>query len=66
MTRRPVPAADRLNPPELGILEREVKRVPKGKAVLVPAGAETVGHGTHTMAAVWKAHLEAFLRETER
>jgi len=58
-------ADDLINPPELGILEREVKAVPKGKAVLMPAGPETVGHGTHTKAAVWKAHLAAFLKETE-
>jgi homoserine O-acetyltransferase len=59
-------ADDLINPPELGILEREVRKVPHGRAVLVPAGEETVGHGTHTRAAVWKHHLEKFLKETER
>jgi homoserine O-acetyltransferase len=59
-------ADDLINPPELGILEREVRNVPNGRAVLVPASDETVGHGTHTRAAVWKRHLEAFLKETER
>ncbi len=54
-------ADDLINPPELGILEREVKKVPHGRAILVPAGDETVGHGTHTKAAVWKQHLEKFL-----
>lgn len=57
-------ADDLINPPELGILEREVKRVKKGRAVVIPAGPETVGHGTHTKAAVWKDHLEKFLKET--
>jgi homoserine O-acetyltransferase len=57
-------ADDLINPPELGILEREVKRVKKGRAVVVPAGKETVGHGTHTRAAVWKQHLERLLKET--
>ncbi len=57
-------ADDLINPPELGILEREIKRVKNGRAVVIPAGKETVGHGTHTKAAVWKAHLEKFLKET--
>jgi homoserine O-acetyltransferase/O-succinyltransferase len=57
-------ADDLINPPELGILEREIKRVKKGRAVVIPAGKETVGHGTHTRAAVWKEHLEKFLKET--
>jgi homoserine O-acetyltransferase len=59
-------ADDLINPPELGILEREVKRVNNGRALVIPFGPETVGHGTHTKAAVWKHHLEQFLRETER
>src|SRR5213075_3579824 len=57
-------ADDLINPPELGILEREVRPVKKGRAVVIPAGKETVGHGTHTRAAVWKEHLETFLKET--
>ena len=59
-------ADDLINPPELRILEREIKRVPKGRAILVPAGEDTVGHGTHTKASVWKNHLERFLKEAER
>jgi homoserine O-acetyltransferase len=59
-------ADDLIHPPELGALEREIKRVPRGRAILVPASEETVGHGTHTRAAVWKGHLEKFLKETER
>jgi homoserine O-acetyltransferase len=58
-------ADDLINPPELGILEREIKRVKKGQALVIPASKETVGHGTHTKAAVWKKHLEKFLKETE-
>jgi homoserine O-acetyltransferase len=58
-------ADDLINPPELGILERESKRVKKGRALVIPASKETVGHGTHTRAAVWKDHLEKFLKETE-
>jgi homoserine O-acetyltransferase len=59
-------ADDLINPPELGILEKEIKRVKNGKAIVIPYSEETVGHGTHTKAAVWKHHLEKFLRDTER
>ena len=59
-------ADDLINPPELNILEKEIKRVPKGRAILIPASEETIGHGTHTKAAVWKTHLEKLLKETER
>jgi len=57
-------ADDLINPPELGILEREVKRVPHGQAVVVPLSEKTAGHGTHTLAAVWKSYLEALLKES--
>jgi homoserine O-acetyltransferase len=57
---------DLINPPELGILEREIKRVPKGEAVLIPRGERSRGHGTHTLAAVWKDHLIRLLHETDR
>ena len=56
-------ADDFINPPELGIAEREVKRIPHGRYVLIPASDKTHGHGTHTWAAVWQSHLAALLRE---
>jgi homoserine O-acetyltransferase len=56
-------ADDLINPPELGILEKEIKRVKNGKAIIIPLSDATVGHGTHTKASVWKNHLEAFLKE---
>jgi homoserine O-acetyltransferase/O-succinyltransferase len=56
-------ADDLINPPELGILEREVKRVKNGRAIVIPASEATVGHGTHTKAVVWKEHLEKFMKE---
>jgi homoserine O-acetyltransferase len=59
-------ADDLINPPELGILEREIRRVPKGRAVVVPASAETRGHGTHTIAAVWQKYLEDLLAASVR
>jgi homoserine O-acetyltransferase/O-succinyltransferase len=59
-------ADDLINPPELGILEREITRVPQGRAVVVPAGPETRGHGTHTVAVVWKRYLEELLARSAR
>lgn len=58
-------ADDLVNPPELGILEREIKRVKRGKALVIPLSERTRGHGTHTMAAVWKEHLAELLKESE-
>jgi homoserine O-acetyltransferase/O-succinyltransferase len=55
---------DLINPPELGILEREIKRVPKGRAIVFPLSDQTVGHGTHTKASVWKSDFERFLKES--
>jgi homoserine O-acetyltransferase len=57
---------DLINPPELGILEREIRRVQRGKAIIIPRSDRTRGHGTHTLAAVWKEHLRELLNETER
>ena len=59
-------ADDIINPPELGILEREIVRVKGGKAIVLPFSDKTVGHGTHTVAAVWKEHLVALLKATEK
>jgi homoserine O-acetyltransferase len=59
-------ADDLINPPELGILEREIKRVKGGRALVVPESDATRGHGTHTLAAVWKEHLVELLTESER
>jgi homoserine O-acetyltransferase/O-succinyltransferase len=59
-------ADDLINPPELGILEREIRRVPHGKAITVPMSDKTRGHGTHTLAAIWKEHLIQFLQETQK
>lgn len=54
-------ADDLINPPELAILERDIARVEKGRAVVIPFGEDTRGHGTHTIAAVWKRYLEELL-----
>jgi len=54
-------ADDLINPPELGLFEKLVDRVPRGRHVLLPLSDRTTGHGTHTDAAVWQEHLRAFL-----
>jgi homoserine O-acetyltransferase/O-succinyltransferase len=59
-------ADDLVNPPELGILEREIKRVPHGRAIVIPVSDSTRGHGSHTYAALWKQYLEQLLKSPER
>jgi homoserine O-acetyltransferase len=54
-------ADDFINPPELGIAEREIKRVAGARFVLIPVSDATHGHGTHTWAALWKEHLAELL-----
>lgn len=54
-------ADDLINPAELGILEREIKLVPNGLAVLIPQTAESDGHSSLTNAALWKSHVTALL-----
>jgi homoserine O-acetyltransferase len=59
-------ADDLINPPEQGVLEKEIKRVKRGKAIVLPLTDETVGHGSHTKAVLWKKYLVKFLKQTER
>ena len=59
-------ADDFINPPELGIAEREIARVKRGRFVLLPATEKTRGHGSHTWAVLWKEHLAELLRQTAR
>ncbi len=54
-------ADDTINPPELGLMEKLMPRVPKGRYVLIPTGPQTRGHGTHSWPAVWGEHLKKFL-----
>jgi homoserine O-acetyltransferase len=57
-------ADDVINPPELGILEREIKRVRRGRAVVLPITPQTRGHGTHSLPAVWKQYLAELLQRS--
>ncbi|MGI8957311.1 MAG: alpha/beta fold hydrolase [Chthoniobacterales bacterium] len=59
-------ADDLINPPELGILEREIKRVPQGRAVVIPLSDKTRGHGSHTVADLWKEQLVDLLKRSDR
>ena len=57
-------ADDQVNPPELRILEEETKKVDKGVAVVMPITEKTVGHGTHTIAEVWREYLDDLLKRS--
>ena len=58
-------ADDLINPPELRILEQEIKRVPHGRAIVIPFSDKTRGHGSHTIAALWKDQLVGLLTQSE-
>ncbi len=59
-------ADDFINPPELGIAEKEVTRLKHGRYVLIPISDQTHGHGTHTWAAAWQSYMAELLKESER
>jgi homoserine O-acetyltransferase len=56
-------ADDVVNPPELGLMEKLMPRVRRGRYILIPTSAETRGHGTHSLPAVWGRYLRDFLTE---
>jgi homoserine O-acetyltransferase len=58
-------ADDFINPPELGIAETLAKRMPRCRFILIPTSDATRGHGTHTVAALWKDYLLQLLQESE-
>jgi homoserine O-acetyltransferase len=58
-------ADDFINPPGLGIAEREIKKVKNGKFVLLPISDMTHGHGTHTYAAAWQQYLKELLESLQ-
>jgi homoserine O-acetyltransferase len=59
-------ADDLINPPELNILEEGIKRVKRGSAVVLPYTDATRGHGSHTMAALWKQYLQQLLAQSAK
>ena len=58
-------ADDFINPPELGIAEKLAKHMPQCRFILIPTSDATHGHGTHTVAAVWKDYLVQLLADSE-
>lgn len=54
-------ADDERNPPESGLVERAVARLPHAEYDLVPESPETRGHGTLIMAKFYAARLGQFL-----
>ncbi len=59
-------ADDERNPPELGLLDREIKRVKNGRVLLIPASDQTAGHGTTGQARFWKTELGELLQTAPR
>jgi homoserine O-acetyltransferase len=59
-------ADDLVNPPELGLMERLIPRVRRGRYVLIPTSERTRGHGTHSLPAIWRPYLAELLQEIER
>ena len=47
-------------------MEREIKRVKRGRFILIPISDQTRGHGTHTLAAIWQGYLKELLEESGR
>src|SRR5438067_5274614 len=59
-------ADDLINPPELRILECEIKRVPNGRSMVIPLSDKTRGHGSHTIAALWRDQLSTLLKDSAK
>ena len=58
-------ADDFINPPELGIAEKQSARLKNGKFVLLPISEKTHGHGTHTWAVAWRDYLTQILTQSQ-
>jgi homoserine O-acetyltransferase len=58
-------ADDERNPPETGLMQAAIARIPNARLLLIPASAETLGHGTTGQARFWRDDLARFLRELE-
>ncbi len=56
-------ADDERNPPETGLTEAAIKRIPHARLYLIPASAETRGHGTVGFARFYAAELAKFMAE---
>jgi homoserine O-acetyltransferase/O-succinyltransferase len=56
-------ADDVVNPPELGLMEKLMPRVKRGRYILIPTSDETRGHGTHSLPKIWGRHLAELMKE---
>ncbi len=56
-------ADDDRNPPELGVMERELTRIPNARLLLIPGSPQTAGHGTTAQARWWKDAMAAWLKD---
>ena len=54
-------ADDSVNPPDLGIMEREIARVPRGRYILVPKSTDTIGHGSYRVGKLYKQYVAELL-----
>lgn len=59
-------ADDERNPPETGLMDREMKRVKNGRYFLIPGSEQTAGHGTTAQAKFWKNELASLLQSAPR
>ena len=59
-------ADDERNPPETGIMDREIKRVKNGRVFLIPGSELTAGHGTTGQAKFWKQQLAELLQNAPK
>lgn len=59
-------ADDEINPPELGIMEKEISKVKNGRYILLPITDETTGHGTHSNPKVWGGYLKELIKITNK
>ena len=57
---------DLINPPELGVAEREIARVKNAKFILWPITDDTRGHGTHSLPRLWQQHLAELLAASQK
>jgi homoserine O-acetyltransferase/O-succinyltransferase len=59
-------ADDERNPPETGIMERELKRIKHAQLFLIPASEETRGHLTTAFPKFWKQQVQDLLVNAPR
>ena len=59
-------ADDERNPPETGIMERELKRMKNARLFLIPGSESTLGHATVVMAKLWKQPVQELLQTAPR